>query len=463
MKTPSLRVLFLATAGAALAACDEAPAPSTVRQGLSASLAAMLPEVVGALQSDASARVPLDSAEQMLDMFDGEADVVTVLAASPVVRTLAAAPSLEHERMSGWLTRNVFSDANHKGDGVYALPAALFCSATTDPTTGDPAGEVNAACAEQFNKLALKIKVRGDESELEFSLLLGPSENEPFFLTLSKRSLKLAVDLGEGADAVAELADVFDGQAPNLRAAGRIATSVAVSGEQKVTFQFTIEKAVSLAYAEDPTVSLDSAAATRFSSAAAPVYTFSIDGKAQTVTGALALGETKMHTPADDLNGEPMMDLDLPGVTGSITVAPGEPVKITGIGLGGRTLTVDANGTRAMSLDLNPQHNRRFDVTVSEAAGKVTFAVSPALDLRAQIDRAALGEEVRTYEVTQVLLDGQNPALTLSAEALQVSSGSFKVVTNPDTYGVEATAGQCLAETVVSGFTTKLSVVTCPQ
>lgn len=463
MKTPSLRVLFLAAAGAALAACDDAPAPSTVRQGISTNLAAVLPEVVAALQSDASARVPLDSAEQMLDLFDGEADMVTTLAATPLARTLAAAPSLEHESLSGWLTRNVFSDANHKGDGVFALPAALFCSAATDPTTGDPTGEINPACAELVTKVAPKIKVRGDESELEFSLLLGPSGNEPFFLTLTKSSIKLAVDLGEGADAVAELSDVFGGQAPNLRAAGRVATSVAVQGEQKVTFQFTIEKAVSLAYSEDPSVSLDSAAATRFSSAAAPVYTFSIDGVAQTVTGALALGETKMHTPADDLSEEPAIDLDLPGMTGSITVAPGEPVKITGIGLGGRTLTVDANGARAMSLDINPQHNRRFDVTVSESAGKVTFAVSPALDLRAQIDRAALGEAARTYEVTQVLLDGQNPALTLSASSLQVTSGNFKVVTNPDTYGVEATTGQCLAETVVSGFTTKLSVVTCPQ
>lgn len=455
-------MLFLATAGAALAACDEAPAPSTVRQGLSTNLAAMLPEVMGALQSDASARVPLDSAEQVLDMFDGEADVITTLAATPLVRTLADASELEHERLAGWLGRNVFSDANHKGDGVYALPAALFCSETTDPTTGDPAGAINAGCADLVAKVAPKIKVRGDQSELEFSLLLGPSENEPFFLTLTKRSLKLAVDLGEGADAVAELADVLEGQAPNLRASGRIASSVAVQGEQKVTFQFTIEKPVALAFAEQG-VSLDSPAAVRFSSAAAPVYTISIDGKAQTLTGALAVGETKLHTPADDIDGEPAIDLDLPGMTGSLTIAPGEPVKITGIGLGGRTLTVDANGARAMSLDLNPQHNRRFDVTVSEAAGKVTFAVSPAMDLRAQVNRAALGEAARTYEVTQVLLDGQSPALTLSASSLQVASGSFKVVTNPTTYGVEATAGQCLAETVVSGFTTKLSVVACPQ
>lgn len=445
----------------ALAACDDAPAPSTVRQGLSDNLAAMLPEVVGALQSDASARVPLDSAEQVLDMFDGEADVITTLAATPLVRTLAETPELDHERLSGWLSRNVFSDANHQGDGVFALPAALFCSETVDPTTGDPAGAINAACAELVAKVAPKIKVRGDKSELEFSLLLGPSSNEPFALTLTKSSIKLAVDLGEGADTVAELADVFEGQAPNLRASGRVATSVAVQGEQKVTFQFAIEKAVSLAYAEQG-VSLDSADAIRFSSAASPVYTISIDGVAQTLTGTLAVGETKMHTPADDLNAEPAIDLDLPGITGSLTVAPGEPVKITGIGLGGRTLTVDANGTRAMSLDLNPQHNRRFDVTVSEAAGKVTFAVSPALDLRAQVDRAALGEVARTYEVTQVLLDGQSPALTLSASSLQVASGAFKVVTNPDTYGVEATAGQCLAETVVSGFTTKLSVVDCP-
>lgn len=455
-------MMFLAAAGASLVACgDEAPAPATVRQGLSQNLAAVLPEVVAALESEGSARVPLAEATDMFDMFDGQADLVATLTESPAARKLAAVgDQLDNERTAGWLTRNVFSDANHQGDGVYRIPAAVFCSEGADPTTGDPTGAVNPDCAASMDKIAPKIKVRGDESELEFSLLLGPSSNEPLSLTLSKKAVALHLDLGETADAVAELTDLFGGQKPNLRAAGRVAVGLEVLGAEHVAFKGTIERAVDLAFA-DPGVSLDSAAALRLSSAAAPVYTLEIDGVAQTVTSALALGETRLHAPADDL--DPETNLDLPGLSGALTVTPGQPVKITGLSLGKRTLTVDAGGRRAMTVDLNPDHGRSFDVTVTENAGAVSFAVSPRLDLRMEIDRAALGEEVRPYEVSRLLLDGTSPTLTFSSSSLQLSSGHLGISTTPAQYGLEANAGQCLAETVVSGTTTKLSVVACPQ
>ena len=121
MQSTSLRFWFLAAASASLVACDEAPAPTEVRQGISQNLAAVLPEVVAALESDASGRVPLDSATGLFDLLDGEAEVVAALAHVPMAQQLAASSSLDAERAAGWLTRNVFSDANHRGDGVYRV------------------------------------------------------------------------------------------------------------------------------------------------------------------------------------------------------------------------------------------------------------------------------------------------------------------------------------------------------
>jgi hypothetical protein len=420
----------------------------------------VLPEVVGALQSEGATRVPLDSASDMLDMFDGESDVLATLRESPVAKKVSLVGELDTTELTDWLTRNVFSDANHEGDGVYRLPPTLFCPMGFDPVTGAPTGTVEAECADLVTRIKPRIRARGDASELEFSLLIGPSSNEPFFLTLTKKSMKLAVDLGEGADAVAELSGILGEQAPNLRASGRVSSSVAVQGPKHVVFAASVEKAMSLAFA-DQGVALDSADAFRLSSAAAQVYTVTIDGGKSTLSAAVALGETKVHTPSTDLD-EPKMDLDLPGLTGTVTVTPGQPVKFTGIGLGNRTMTVDSNGVRALSVDLNPQHNRRFDVTVTEEADKVTFAVSPAIDLRVQIDRAKLQEPVRPFEVTQFLLDGTNPTLELRATSLKLSSGHLRVTTNPAEYGVEANAGQCLGETAVGVDYSKLVIVACP-
>ncbi|MBK7539792.1 MAG: hypothetical protein IPI49_31465 [Myxococcales bacterium] len=459
MQSTSLRFWFLAAASASLVACDEAPAPTEVRQGISQNLAAVLPEVVAALESDASGRVPLDSATGLFDLLDGEADVVAALARVPMAQQLAASSSLDAERAAGWLTRNVFSDANHRGDGVYRVTPQVLCALSHDPTTGDPGPDLDEDCAVAVNKIEPKIKASGDAQELTLALLLGPSENEPVSVTLSKKAIALRMDLGETAAAVGELTDLFGGQRPNLRAAGRVALSLAVLGPQHVTVKGTIERAVDLAFAELG-VDLSSAAATRFASAAAQVWSVEIDGVAQTLTAAAALGATSVHSPADAL--DPAIDLDLPGVTGTLTVAPGQPVKFTGLGLGKRSLTVNANGTRAATIDVNPDHGRSFDVTVTENAGAVSFAVSPALDLRMQVDRAALGEPAQPYEVTRLLLDGTAPTLTLKAGMIQVTSGHFAVTTSPAQYGVDASAGQCLAETAIDATTTRLTVATCP-
>lgn len=456
MRITTLRLALFTGLGLSLVACggsEETPEPATVRQGVSQNLAAILPEAQAALESDASARVPLAEVESIFDMIQ-PGSTETVRAKASQLNALAEGSALDADKLGGLLERHLFSDANHRGDGVYPITAQLVCATTYDPQTGEPGAILDEDCKAQIERIQPKIKVRGDKNQLELSLLLGPSESEPLSLTLSKTEIALHLDLGETEEAVKDLSVLYNEPAPNFNADGKVAVALEVLGAKHVEFRAEIENNVSVAFAAAG-VALDSALATRFSSEKSKLFAVEIDGVAQSVTSSVDVGVTKVHAPAD--GSEPMMDLDLPGLSGALTVQRGEPVKITGISLGDRDLTVKANGETAASVSLNAENGRKLDITVTENGGETQLLFAPAFDLRMNVDRVKLGEPVQPYEVTRVLIDGTTPTLGSFNDRLRVGSGRLQVTTNPVGFGIEATAGQCVAEKLLGG----LEVVPC--
>jgi hypothetical protein len=79
-----------------------------------------------------------------------------------------------------------------------------------------------------------------------------------------------------------------------------------------------------------------------------------------------------------------------------------------------------------------------------DGLGNETLSVSPKLDVRMTINHAALGSSAPLYDVTRVLLEGELTSSELS-DAVEVSSGTFSITTNPAQYGFSATAGQCVS------------------
>jgi hypothetical protein len=442
--------------GLSLVACDDSektPEPATVRQGVSQNLAAVLPELQAALASDATARVPLDEAQKLFDLIQpgsGEA----VLAKASHLNALAEGPSLDSDKLGPLLEKHLFSDANHRGDGVYPITAQLACATTYDPQTGEPGPILDADCQAQIEKLAPKIKVRGDANELSFSLLLGPSESAPLELTLSKTEVALHVDLGETDELIKDLAKASNEPAPNFRADGKVAVGLEVLGPKHVELRVEIEDAIDLAFAPAG-VSLDSAEAIRFSSDASKIFAFEVDAVAEAVTAGINVGVTKLHTPAED--SDPAIDLDLPGLSGALVVQKGQPVKINGISLGARDLTVKANGQLAATVSLNATNGRKVDITISENAGEAQLVFAPAFDLKMDVNRSLLGDDGEPYQVTRVLIDGTTPTLSSYNNLLRVSSGHLLITTDPAEFGVEANVNQCIGERLLGG----LEVVPC--
>jgi hypothetical protein len=445
----------------ALVACDDSaptPQPTEVRQGVSQNLASTLPEVQAALKSDANARVPTAEMQRIAEMLQpGSSSALR--ARLDGIQTKASADDLDAQRLSALLEKYLFNDANHQGDGVYPVSAQLACAESYDAQTGEPSATLDLDCKAQLDKLQPKIRVRGDAAKLDFTLLIGPSKSEPLELTLSKTEIAVRFDLGETAEVVKDLMGAEGTAAPNVRVDGTVAIGLKVLGPKHVELRAEIEDDLKLAFAPAG-VSLESAAALRFSSESSKVFAWEVDALDERVTAAIDVGTTKLHTPAAGTD-EPMIDLDLPGISAAVTVKKGEPVKITGVSLGNRDLTVAANGVRAATVSLNATNGRSVDITVSETATRETqMAFSTAFDLRMDVNQSLLGDDSGDlYQVTRVLLDGTTPTLSSSGDLLRVSSGRLQVITNPAQFGVDAAAGQCVAESSLGG----LAVVLCTQ
>lgn len=461
MTIHALRLALFTGLGLSFVACggdsDKTPEPATVRQGVSQNLSAILPELQAALDSDASARVPLDELQGMFDMIQPSSEESFLTGNESALAKAKAlfAETPSSDKLDGVLARHLFSDANHRGDGVYPITAQLACATTFDPQTGDPGPILDADCQAQIEKIQPKIKVRGDENNLSFFLLLGPSESEPFELSLSKTEIAFHFDLGETEELIKDLSKVYNEPAPNFRADGKVALAVEVLGPKHVEFRAEIEDSLDLAFAPAG-VSLDSDEAVRFSSEKSKVLSFEIDAVAESVTAGVDVGVTKLHTPADGTEDR-MIDLDLPGLSAALTVQKGQPVKINGISLGDRDLTIKADGVVAATASLNAEHNRKLDITVTEAAGEAQFLFTPALDFRASVNHAALGETNDLYQVTRVLVDGTTPTLSTSAGLLRVTSGHLLITTDPAQFGVEANVNQCVGAALLGG----LEIVPC--
>lgn len=444
----------------ALVACGDSkptPEPTEVRLGLAQSLNATLPEVKAAMESDANARVPTSELQRLADMLQpGQSQ--EVLARVDGLTNKVTSAELDADKLSNLLDNYLFNDANHQGGGVYPISARLACAESYDAETGEPSATLDPDCEAQIEQLQPKVRVRGDADKLDFTLILGPSKSEPLGLSLSKTEIAVHVDLGETAEIVKDLMAQGGTTPPNVDVDGTIAFGLTVLGPKHVEVRAEIEDALKLAFAPAG-VSLSSADAVRFSSEASKVFAWEVDATAEKVSAALDLGTTKLHTPASGTD-EPMIDLDIPAIEATVVVEKDQPVKINGVSLGDRDLTVAANGSRAATISLNADHGRKVDIAVTEpSAGETQMAFSTAFDLRMDVNQAALGEDPELFQIKRVLLDGATPTISSSGDVLRVVSGSFAVTTDPAQYSVTATAGQCLGESALGG----LEVVLCTQ
>lgn len=443
MKLPSLAHLALLGAPLALVACTDPPSSATIRSHLTSDLGHVLTETSSASQTPVpggdSLAVFRASIPSVPVTTTGAAALARLSALVPARGAAATGATIDADAIVGLLNEQIFIDANHVGDGVYKLPASLGCTRTTVGPTGQTTQTVDATCAKTWDDAQLRIRVEDAGGKLRFSLQVDANHDEPLALTLGHDSLALSISLDDAGRALTALAQLAGVAAPNVKLAGQITGEVAVLGAAHAKVALRVDRDVAIAFA-DAGKALDGVDAFRLASAKAELFAFELDNTAKTATLALGVGSTQVAIP-----GTTPVQIDLPGLTGRAVLAAGQPLVVSDVGLGDRTFTVTRGGKRAMAIDLNPDHGRTLIATITPAAGAAgeTLAVSPRLDLRATVDHAALGDTKGVYDVTQLLLDG---SIRHTATGFAVATGSFRVTTDPASYGVAATAGQCVTQ-----------------
>ncbi|HEY5937235.1 MAG TPA: hypothetical protein VIU61_21445 [Kofleriaceae bacterium] len=453
-----------------LAACggDDPPTPTDVRAKISTDLAYVLREANAA--SAATESLPGADALGMLERVLGEdteisARVRTAIVAYTVKRELSAlrAPEdrIDGDAEAAQLNDELFSDANHRGDGIYNIPPEMVCMETTIADDGTETEALDPECAARLEQAELRIRVSTNGDTMTFTLQVGAQHDEPLSVALSKRSIALTVDLDDAWRAAATLATVFgeSDELPNAELSGQITGKLEIIGAAHAKASLTFDRALSIKFAEAGQ-DLDGPTAFRLASAKANVFALTMDGNDKSGELAFALGETRIHDEDDT-------ETDLAGATMTATATAGQPLVLSNVGLGNRTTTVAMRGVVARTIDVNPLDGRTFGATIShdDATGFDTLTVTPKLDLRTTVDHSLLGEGEPVYDVTQLFLDGQ---LRGSAEGdrIEVLTGTFSLVTDPSEHGFAATAGQCVTgaealDAATGAYYTKWTAGTC--
>ncbi|MFN0252381.1 MAG: hypothetical protein ACKV2T_36230 [Kofleriaceae bacterium] len=462
MRTPST-LLALSLVSVGLVACSDPPPPSEVRARIASDLGNIIDQTAAAADGTTAGMPGLASFDVLSNALGGfvsSSDEGGGSLFAPMRRGFVEGE--DGQAIIDQLNNTIFTDANHVGDGIYDIPADFACTTLVIDQFGNETEELDPDCVQQWNEIDLRVRVEEDDDALVFAIQVGSHHDEPLSIALTSNSVSVTVDL-DAAEAAAEtVAGAFGEEAPNARLSGRVTGKLTVLDTAHVDVDLTIDRALDVAFADEG-IDLDGADAFRFTSAASHVVSVELDGNAGLGDFALDVGATTAHIPDDT----EMMDLDLGGLSAAASLTAGQPLQITNISLGEHTTTMKRNGVQAIAIDLNPDDGRAFSATIDgDGLGNETLSVSPKLDVRIDVNHAALGSSAPLYDVTRVLLDGELTSRE-DTSAVEVSSGTFSITTNPAQYGFSATAGQCVSgdeafDSTSGEYYTTWTVGTCP-
>ena len=429
------RTSLLATTSLALlsfiTACDDepaTPAPSEVRARLSTDLKNVLDQSVAANDGTIMSLAPPAFLGQFIDLGGGSTDSESAFA--PDDEPTEESDEIDPQEIIDQLNAELFTDANEVSPGIYAVPATFEC--------GEPDGtDEYVECANNWSQLALRVRVSENGSELTFSVQIGAQHDEPLAVALTHESISLSVDLDEAEGAMESVAAALGEEAPHANLTGAFTGSLTVLGAAHVALDLTVDRDVMIAVAEQG-VDLAGPDAFLVSTPASHLIHLDLDGNAETGSVAVDLKSLIARIPDD---GE-TTELQLPTIKFAASLS-NAMLAVSQLSFS-QQVFLKRNGQTAVAIDVNPDNRNDFEATLTDdGAGGARFEVSPALDVRIDLDHAVLGDELPVYDISRVLLTG---ALRGSegSDAIQVENGTFSIETNPTGHGFNATAGQCV-------------------
>jgi hypothetical protein len=378
---------------------------------------------------------------------------------APLARLVAAEEGEEEVDIGAEieaLAELIFTEENHEGDGIYRVRGAAFCEID---------GVVDAECAAQIDDMELRIRATEAGDGMDIGFRIGPDQDEPFVLELRSDRLSAVIDLADlkgaaeflgGGEAEAELPKVMEGV---------VAFSLLVPAQNEVEIQASVRERIRF-----ETDSSGSGPAMKFETEARdPMY--SVRMGEQSLVMSVDVGRTRVTGPWSEVYGEEGdglelgdLDIDWQGLTYEIDLEAGSDVlAVHNIGLGDGTSTMKLDGETLLSVDLNKDSGRTFDIELTlDEAGLPRLAMDPGIDLQVSYDLQALVDGGVAVDAPLLsssysfAVRGEKPTLQpVEADAITGFPGGVRVISGEIAISAEGVAdvlvvpeGKCLVETI---------------
>ncbi len=379
------------------------------------------------------------------------------------------------------LQDEVFTEANLESDTgsevVYRLGADLLCSDTSDDPLATPTSSrdttnpavtttaeedtVDPECEATVSKLEPRLRLTSpSEGDIDVALLLTSRKSNPVTLEFYDDRLGIVLDLNElrslleAADEMPEGMDALE---------GKVSLELVKNAERDYSLRGSVLEDLLL------TAGDEGEKVTIKVGRSSPTAELRMDGNARTITGTYDMATLGIAAPLDMFRDDEAYDEDvvpttpysgivsllLGGINGSLTFDGSTDVlRFVGLGLGDVSTTVHHDGDLIFKLDVNPDHDRRFDLQVqSSTEGSPVLTFSPTLDVRAELAFQKLTAQIPDLDpfllndTVRLWFEGASPSVRALDDSLRVESGTLHLESQsaPES-SVTVTAGMCLAE-----------------
>lgn len=346
----------------------------------------------------------------------------------------------------------IFTAENHEGNGIYRLRGASFCEID---------GVVDAECAAELDELELRIRATKAGDGMDIGFRIGPDQDEPLVLELRSDRLSVVVDLADVKDMIVFLNSDPDAELPTVME-GVIAFSLLVPAENQVEIQASVRERIRV-----ETDSSGSGSAMKLETEARdPMYSVRMGEDALVM--AVDVGRTRVTGPWSGIYGdgsdtvEGDLDIDWQGMSFAIELQAGSDVlAVNDIGLGDGTSTIKLDSATLLSVDLNKDSGRRFDIELAlDEAGLPRLTMDPGIDLQVSYDLAPLADGGVLVDAPLLsssysfVVRGEKPTLQpVEADAIAGFPGGMRVISGEIEISAAGVAealvvpeGKCLIE-----------------
>ncbi len=356
----------------------------------------------------------------------------------------------------------VFNQANVESETAnavtYLLKGSVVCAQNKDMEQDE-----RSKCVKSVDDAQIRLITSSPgPGSADVSVKIGPNRISPVSFQFHPKMISATPNIGEIKKAVDYLAPLIDEDTdtsgfPKL-ATGELRLSVQQTGDKKLEAKIAITQAIAVS---DGDWGLQLAASPE-------AFVITADGLAKTLKASLDLGAISALFPytssvdyefdedgneieIEQTEAPVMSKLNVGGLSGSALFdASKELLSLTNLGLGDKTSTLDLNDKRVLSVDLNKEDGRRFDIAITKPGEHTQIELSPAFDLRMVFAFAQVQSELSDLadwmkdEIMSIRFTGASPKFEMVGGDIKVLSGKLSLDAEKGGMHHVIEAGQCL-------------------